>query len=294
MTIYRDLYLQNKWFADASPVNPKAASGTLTISGVVGDAQTVTIGENVYEFDINNTYTAGRIQVDVADLRNEATGTLTFIGVPIAAETVTLGSGETAEVYEFVAAAEDIADPANIPVVLGATLTADNAVTKLAEAINASSELVTAAFDTDDDIVGVSAVAKGTAGNAIDSTETCTNAAWGAAKLAGGLDTITATNAVTALVAAITANDEVVTAADGADDTVVVTAVAVGTGGNSVATTETMTNGAWGHAHLENGQYGTPCNIKDVIVYASPYYYWCITPGNQDDVAWQRFTPATY
>lgn len=43
------------------------------------------------------------------------------------------------------------------------------------------------------------------------------------------------------------------TAAAGAGDTLVFTATAIGTGGNSIATTETMTNGSWGAATLTGG-----------------------------------------
>lgn len=163
---------KKKWYSGATPVNPKKATGTLTISGVVADGQTVTIGSKVYEFDTNSTVTAGNIAVDVS----------------------------------------------------------------------------------------------------------------------GGL---TAPAAVTALVSAITANDKVVDAVDGAGDTVVVTAKAVGTGGN-VASTETMTNGSWGDVTLTGGQYGTPCPEKNTLVFASPYYYLCTIGGNRDDVEWKRFTPATY
>lgn len=277
-----------KWFAESAPVAGVKANGTLTISGVVSDTQTVTIGTTVYEFDINDTITAGRIKVDVANLRNNATGTLTFNGVPVAAETATIGT----EVYEFVAVAEDIAVPTNIAVVLGTTLTADNAVTKLAEAINANSELVTATSDEEANTVVVSAIVKGTAGNAIDSTETCTNAAWGAAKLAGGLDTITATNAVAALVEAINANDPNVTAVDGAGDTVVIKYNWVGTDGNSITTTESMTNGAWGHGHLENGVYATPVKCPAFIIIDGVWYIADAPVSKYTEGGWKSATPS--
>lgn len=295
---YEEWILKPKWFSAESPANPKKASKVLSITGVVSDTQTVTIGTNVYEFDINDTFTESRIQVDVADLRNEATGTLTFEDLPIATETVTLGSGDDAEVYEFVAAAED-ADPANIPVVLGTTFTADNAVTKLAEAINENSALVTATFDTDDDdVVRISAIVKGTAGNSIAVAETCTNATFGAevTTLAGGLDTITNTNAVTALTSAINANETLVTATDNKDGTMTLEYNTVGTAGNDVVIGETLVNGAWASAatKLSGGQYGTPCQEDNTLVYVSPHYYKCVTPGNRDDVAWEKFTPETY
>jgi phage tail sheath gpL-like len=156
---------------------------------------------------------------------HKATATLTFDGIPVVTETVTIGT----EVYEFVAAAGDIADPANIPVALGTTLTADNAVTKLTDAINANSELVTAVKNTTDDTVVVTYKNIGTAGNDIEIAETCTNASWG------------------------------------------------------VDVTK-----------LSGGSFGTPSMTRNVIVYVSPYYYWCETEGSEYTVSWKRFTPATY
>jgi hypothetical protein len=114
----------------------------------------------------------------------EARATLTFSDIPVAAETVIIGD----ETYEIVAAAEDIADPANIPVVLGATMTADNAVTKLAEAISANSALVDAVGNTTADTVLVIYNSIGTEGNSVEISTTCTNASWGedVTSLSGG------------------------------------------------------------------------------------------------------------
>lgn len=59
-----------------------------------------------------------------------------------------------------------------------------------------------------------------------------------------------------------------VTATDGAGTTVVITAKVDGTAGNSIATTETLTNGSFGAATLENGAAGSlgtstfPCGIR--------------------------------
>jgi len=98
-------------------------------------------------------------------------------------QTVTIGT----EVYEFVAAADDV-QKENIAVVLGETLTADNAVTELAKAINASSALVTAIASTKDDTVVVEYKTIGTDGNNVAVAETCTSASWGddVEKLSGG------------------------------------------------------------------------------------------------------------
>ena len=111
----------------------------------------------------------------------KATATLTFTDVAVVTETVTIGT----EVYELCTAT---ASEGNIAVVLGATVTADNAVTKLAATINANSDLVTAVASTTNDTVVVSYITVGTAGNAIAVEDTCTNATWGVdvTKLSGG------------------------------------------------------------------------------------------------------------
>ena len=272
------------WFS-GTPVNAKKATATLTLSGVVSDGEKVVIGLNTYEFDTNDTYTAGNIQVDISDLRNQANGTLTFSGISVVTQTVTIGG---TEIYEF---CTTTASEGNIAVVIGADTSADTAVTELADAINANSELVTAVADTTADTVVITAIARGTAGNSITTTETCTNAAFGGGTLSGGLATVTAANSVTALVAAIEANDDVVDAADGTDDTVVITAKYVGTEYNSVALSETMTNGAWGHAHLENGQYATPVKTACFIKISD---VWYITNGSVDkwtESGWYSASP---
>lgn len=58
--------LLKKWFAESAPTNAKSATGTLTISGVVADAQTVTIGSEIYEFKTSGNAGAGKIKVDVS------------------------------------------------------------------------------------------------------------------------------------------------------------------------------------------------------------------------------------
>lgn len=277
-----------KWFSSDTPVAGVKANGTLTISGVVSDAETVTIGSNTYEFDINNSITSGNIKVDIADLRNQATGTLTFSGIPVVTQTVVIGGTET---YEFVAATGDV-QVGNIAVVLGETLTADNAVTKLAEAINANSILVTGVSSTTADTVVVTAIVKGTAGNSITTTETCTNASWGGATLSGGVNTVTASNGVTALVDAINDNDTIVSAADGAGDTVVVSYFVAGTDGNSLATTETMSNGAFGSATLANGVYATPVNCPAFIVISGVWYIADAPVTKYTTGGWKSATPA--
>lgn len=135
--VYRELYFQKKWFDEASPINPKAASATLTFDGAVVAAETVTIGEKV---------------------------------------------------FEFVAAAVDVAEGTDYAVVVGATLTADNAVTKLADAINANLTDVVAVKDTTKDTCTITYKTVGTEGNSVTVETDCTKASFGeeVTKLSGG------------------------------------------------------------------------------------------------------------
>lgn len=107
-----------------------------------------------------------------------ATASLVFTDVVVAAETVTIDG----TVFEFVAAAGDIAEPTNIPVVVGTTLTSVNAVAKLVTAITATLDNVVASVGVDSnehDYCGLAYHIVGTEGNAITVATTCTNASFG-------------------------------------------------------------------------------------------------------------------
>jgi hypothetical protein len=279
-----------QWF-HGTPVNAKKASATLTFSGVVSDGEEVVIGSNAYEFDNNTNLENGlATAISMTPYLNEARGTITFTGVVLAAQIVTIGT----EVYEFVAAAEDVADPANIPLVMGADMSADNAVTVLGLAISSVSAIADAISNTTTDTVLVIADAKGTAGNTIASTTTCINASFAQVTLTGGLDTITASSAVTALVASITANDDYATAVDGALDTVVVSYYLVGTEGNAVTVSTDAANATWGVAvtTLSGGQYATPCNASSAVIVIGTDIYFTDKPCDKwTQDAWYLASP---
>lgn len=118
-----------------TPVNAVQATGTLTCSDAVSDGETVTIGDDVYEFDTDSSVTAGNIAVDVSG---------------------------------------------------GAT--ASDAVTALVAAITASGDGTYSAADGAGDTVVITYGTYGTVGNAVATTETCTNGAWGAATLENGVN----------------------------------------------------------------------------------------------------------
>lgn len=137
---YAELHLQEKWFGDATPSNPKHARAILTFTGNVVASETVTINDTV---------------------------------------------------FEFVAAAEDIAEETNIPVVVGENLTSENAVAKLVAAITTTLDYVVASAgkDTNENhYCGIAYYKVGTAGNAVTIATTCTNASFGeeVTNLSGG------------------------------------------------------------------------------------------------------------
>lgn len=99
---------------------------------------------------------------------------------------------------------------------------------------------------------------------------------------------VTASAAVTALVAAITGDTSaVVTAADGAGDTVVVTAKTKGTAANSYATTETCTNGSWGASTLAGGVDSTLGRDKEIMADSS-YLYVSVGKSTVSTTNWRR------
>ena len=110
-------------------------------------------------------------------------------------------------------------------------------------------------------------------------------------------ETLTADKAVEELAKAINANSELVTAvASKTDDTVVVEYKTIGTEGNDVTVTEDCSNASWGAdvAKLSSGSLGTPSMLRNVIVYASPHYYWCEKEGSESTVVWKKFIPASF
>lgn len=232
------------------------ATGTLTVSGTVGDAETVTVGSRVYEFDSHSTstITAGRVRVNISGNTTAAQGTLTLAVQPTAGDTMTIGT----RTYSYVASGTadepgEISRGADLAAAKTATIAAINGT----DAVNTANATVSAGTFSGDDLV-LTARAGGTAGNSIVTTETFASGSniFDAATL--GTTTAgtncSAANAVTALVTAIDGDaSAVVDAADGAGDTVVITADSAGSAGNSLASTETMTNGAFGAATLASG-----------------------------------------
>lgn len=266
---------------EGTPVNAAAATGTLTLDGVVVDGEDVSIGEDIYEFvsdAAQSVTTPGNIPVDIKAYTAKASVALTMAAQPTAGDTVTLGE----KTYIFVPVGTDTADG---EVSIGADLAGAQAA--LVAAINGTDDInephpLVSAADFQTDVCAIIALVGGTAGNTIDSTETFTSASnlFNSDTLGAGANAgadCTAANAVTALVAAITASDtQGVGAADGTGDTVNLTADVAGEAGNDITVSTTMANGSFGEdvETLAGGSDGTVSDgikmvVDDTYLYVS-------------------------
>jgi len=230
------------------------SAGVLTISGVVVDGETVTIGSQVYEFDVDGATTGDNVVVDISGDVTAAEGLLTVDTQPTILDSMIIaGQG-----YVFVADGdEDSPGEISIGTDLATAQAAIVAAINGSDGHNNAHALVTASAFAADDCT-ITAVVGGTAGNAFDTIETFTEVTNVFDATTMGTETLgadcIAADAVTALAAAITGDGSaVVTGVDGAGDTVDVVAIAPGAASDSIATTETMVNGAFGAATLALG-----------------------------------------
>ena len=115
--------------------------------------------------------------VDIATKATSATEDLTFTGDSVATETVTVG--DVVITFDTTASATDCIVSA---LVLSLSEAATNALVTFSGRTPVYAVKATSAAG----VVTVTAHEAGAAGNAIASTETCTNASWGAALLSGG------------------------------------------------------------------------------------------------------------
>ena len=227
-----------------------ASQGTLTLSGVVIEGETFTIGADVYEIDSDGVVSGTNIAADVSASVGYADGTVTVDTQPSIGESFTIGNtvylvtaDGTAAVAGEVDEGTDLAD---FKVNLTAALEGTDGYNVVHALIDAS------AWATH--VLTITAKIGGIVGNASPYTLATTSVAGGntvsGALLTGGTD-CTAPNAVTALVAAeVASGTEAVTAVDGAGDTVVVTANFGGVAGDLIALAKTGANMAVDGAFL--------------------------------------------
>lgn len=285
---------------EGTPVNAISANATLTIGGSVIDGETVTInnpeedGIDIYEFSASAALAVGEghIPVDINNYTTKATDNLVVDTNPTPGDTMTIGTKTFIFVPNGTANADGEID-------IEATLAETQA--NIIEAIrgtdghNFPHELVTcgAAFGELDDTLAITALIGGSAGNAIDTTETFTaeTNVFSADKLATGAD-CSAANAVTALVAAITASDtQGVGAADGEGNTVVLTADIGGAITDTIAIAEDMENGTFGEgvAFLSGGEDGT-VGVKGAALMDASFLYICKADNDVTGKNWRRIS----
>lgn len=281
-----------------TPVNAVNAAKVLTVSGVVIDGETITLnnpavaGTDVYEFlaDTAQTKTAStNIAVNITASTTKASRVLTVDTQPTSGDTMTIGT----KLYTFVPtgtanANGEISVSSNLA---GAKLTIVAAINGT-DGFNTAHPLVSAAAFAGDACT-ITALIGGVAGDAIATTETFTAASnvFAGATLTSGAD-CTAANAITALVAAITASDtQGVGAADGAGDTVDVTADVAGVIGNVIIIGEAMANGAFaaGAVLLSGGVNGTVGTISESMIDSS-YLYKCVAANTISGKNWRRIS----
>lgn len=250
------------WTFKATLSENTLATGTLTISGVLLDFNTVTIGSRVYEFDSHEeeSVTSGNVRVDISPSSGYTVAAYATIIVSAA-----VGVGQTLEVdgkvYTFVTNGTQSAD-GDIP----SFSTYATQATAIYNAINgldginvANIQVECTAFVDGGTESGALLRAKrgGAAGNSIVLESSTTAVTVGGASagvpttLANGSD-CSAADGVTALVAAINGDSQrVVTAVDGTGNTMDVSSLVGGTASN-YAVGDTI-NGSWGAATLTGG-----------------------------------------
>lgn len=224
---------------DISAGTKTQASGSVVIETGAVEGDTLSIGADVYEIDVEGDgVEAGNIQVDVSAQYAAATATLTFEDVVSDGETVTIN-----DVVFEIDTDGDVTE-GNVPVWVGANITAAAAIIALASVIRGNTACGVNAVDGDGDTLVVTAREKGTAGNSIGVSTTCLNASWG--ELVTALSTgaqSTAAQLVDAIVAASAGGTEAVTLTAGAGDnlgTLLIEATAAGASDGSLGNDVTL------------------------------------------------------
>lgn len=276
------------------PTTGAAATGTLTIDGVVIDGERITLGARVYEFTTKDdaSIDAGAdVAVDISASATKAQGTLTVDTQPTAGDTMTIG-GKT---YTFVATGEANRD-GEIP--LGANVAATQPLIVAAingsDSVNTAHPLVTAAAFAGNDCV-ITAIAGGTAGNTIATAETYTAGTnvFDAAKLGtttAGVD-CTKGNAQTAIVSAVNGDASAVLSLGAfSGDASTVTADSEGTAGNTLASTTTGANCSFAAATLSGGAADTVGKVGQILYdFSGGKGYICSEDNTGDLTKWRQF-----
>lgn len=290
-------WVEKKTPRNGTPVNAVAATGTLTISGVVKNGETITLGGEVYEINSAKDkdgvlIPSGNIDVDISEAATlkYSKGTLTVDTTPTAGDTMTVGT----KTYTFRSNGTTPLADGDIELGTGETALADTQAAIVAaingtDGVNDANTLAWAAdFATNASVI--TAIIGGTSGNSIATTETFTAGTnvFDAATLGTTQAGVDATNAegATAIEAAIDAESALFTASKNVG-VVTVTYATKGVIGNDVATTETMANGAFGAAVTSGGVNGTVGEQWETYSDSS-YLYYAIADNTIADANWRR------
>lgn len=286
-------FLTNPTIPVGTPVNAVAANDTLVFAGGVQHGETFEIGADVYEFctdaaphlQISNLT---HIPVDIEANAVKARGTLSIALQPVAGETITLGT----KVYTWVPLGTANADgEVDIGANVGAARLNIVAAINGVDAHNDPHPLVAAAaFIVADSII--EALAGGTVGNAIVSTETMGGAgnAFDAVTLGttrAGVNCVQNDAAVAAALAIGTGVENVsgVVAPAG---TVTVAALVAGIAANGmVLNAAGVANGAFTAGILGGGINGT-VGLSGEVMRDASWLYVCIGVNTITGANWRR------
>ena len=268
-----------------TPVNAEAATEALTIGGDVIDGEFATINGRKYEFDWDGVVAEGAVAVDVSGDAAKSTNNLTVDTNPTAGDTKTIGTKEYIFVPDGTANAEgEIA----VGALLADTQANIIAAIKGTDGHNTANDAATCGAAFAMDVLAITALEYGTAGDSIATTSSFTAGTNGfsAANLGSGGDVALA-DAEAALIAAITGDESaVVTAASGGAGVVNVTAKIKGTVGN-YALTEDMANGAWGDTDMSGGIDGTVADAGKLL-YDATNLYGAVAANTTADANWKK------
>lgn len=276
-----------------TPVNAVCGVVTLDITSVVIHGETVTVGEDVYEFLATVTQTPtlpANVPVNINANMVKASRALTIDTRPIAGDTMTIGT----RVYTFVPVGTDTADR---EISIGADLSGAQA--NIVAAINGTDEfniphpLVSVSVFAND-ICTVTALVGGTVGNTIATTETFTaeTNVFAGVTLASGAN-CSAANAKTAFLSAFNANDaQDITATSGDGTTVVLTADIAGAASEAVLVDDGMANASFNHPHLLGGVNGT-VGPKGTMMFDSGFLYLAIDVNTVAGSYWRKVSLGT-
>jgi hypothetical protein len=257
----------------------------LRVASAVTDGDTVTFGTKVFEVDVNNPagITAGRVRVDLtgSSAAAAAVGTLTSDNTNVANNDTVVIGGKT---YTF----KSSLTPTEGEVLIGGS--ADASLLNLIRAINhtgtpgtdyscaAANTQVSAASSVTSHAFQVTALVKGTPGNAIATTETSGHLSWGGATLASGADP-SAAEFTTALTTAINTTGVLEAVRISANEVLVIDRSNTSFQAKACSETLAGSNNAWAAANSYGG-HGTPDTLPAIAMINRAAITQEVTLGN--------------